>query len=110
MSGPRMTLQTQVVLHALLADPDKELYGLEIADRTGLLPGTTYPILVRLEQAGWLKSRWEEIDPHDEQRPRRRYYRLTSDGAAFARQALARHASRAAQTVKHWGLAADGTP
>ncbi len=85
----RMTVHTQVVLHTLLADATTDLYGLEIADRTGLLPGTTYPILARLQRIGWVRARWEDIDPHDEQRPRRRYYHLTPDGAAAARDALA---------------------
>lgn len=109
MPVPRMTVQTQVVLHALLADPSKDLYGLEIAERTGLLPGTTYPILVRLERVGWLCARWEDIDPHDEQRPRRRYYQLTLDGATAARDALARAKPGLAHSLQQWGLSASGT-
>ncbi|GIJ45745.1 PadR family transcriptional regulator [Virgisporangium aliadipatigenens] len=94
MGGPglRMTLQTRLVLGALLADPAREIYGLEIVDATGLPPGTIYPIMARLESAGWVVSRWEEIDQHAAGRPRRRYYRLSSgqiDGAAQARLALA---------------------
>ncbi len=85
-----MTVHTQAVLLTLLADPDTELYGLAIAERAGLLPGTTYPILARLRRAGWVHARWEDIDPHERRRPRRRYYRLTPDGAAAARHALAR--------------------
>jgi PadR family transcriptional regulator, regulatory protein PadR len=103
-----MTVQTQLVLHALLADVDKELYGLEIAERTGLLPGTTYPILVRLERLRWVTSRWEVIDPHDEQRPRRRYYRVTPHGVTEARQALESRAAGFRQTVQQWGLVTDG--
>lgn len=108
MSGPRITVYVQAVLQALLADPQAELYGLEIADRTGLLPGTTYPILVRLQQAGWVTDRWEEVDPHDEQRPRRRYYKLTDSGAAAAREALQRFRVRARQTASHLGMTVDG--
>jgi PadR family transcriptional regulator, regulatory protein PadR len=108
VSGPRMTVQMQVVLHALLADPDEDLYGLEIAERTGLLPGTTYPILVRLERVGWVRSRWEDIDPHDEQRPRRRYYQLTPNGTVSARDALARTKLGLAHTVQQWGLSGNG--
>ena len=99
-----MTLQTQAVLHALLADPTKKIYGLEIADRTGLLPGTTYPILSRLKQIGWLLDEWEDIDPHEEQRPRRRYYRLTNDGAVAARHALDQAQRGLVQAVQRLGL------
>ena len=76
----RMTVQTQLVVQALLRDPVRELYGLELSQETGLLPGTAYPILLRLENEGWVTSRWEDIDPQAEKRPPRRYYRLTAAG------------------------------
>ena len=87
---PRMTLQTLLVLRALLEDPSRELYGLELCDRAGLASGTIHPILARLELAGWVRSRWEEVDPREEGRPRRRYYSLSPDGAQPARLAVAR--------------------
>ncbi len=94
--GPRMTLPTQLVLRALLADPTREMYGLEIGEAAELVSGTVHPILARLEGCGWLESRWEEVDPKREGRPRRRYYRLTPDGAELARTALAQvHTPRA---------------
>jgi DNA-binding PadR family transcriptional regulator len=86
-----MTLQTQLVLGAMLAEPALERYGLQLCAETGLPSGTIYPIVARLEQLGWVESRWEEPGEHiAEGRPRRRYYRLTDDGAALARAALAR--------------------
>jgi PadR family transcriptional regulator, regulatory protein PadR len=88
-SLPRMTIPTQLVLHALLLDPSQELYGLEICRAAGLPSGTIHPILARLERIGWLESRWEDIDPNAEGRPRRRYYRLTALGVEHARRALA---------------------
>src|SRR5215470_13643470 len=90
-SGPRMTLPTQLVLRALLARPDEEMYGLQICTEAGLPSGTIHPILARLEGLGWLESSWEDTaSAHGEGRPRRRYYRLTADGAERARIALAR--------------------
>jgi PadR family transcriptional regulator, regulatory protein PadR len=102
----RMTVQTQLIVQALLKDPVRELYGLELSEETGLLPGTAYPILLRLENEGWVTSRWEDIDPRAEKRPARRYYRLTAAGAAQADAALAsaRRPSRAALRL----LAAEG--
>jgi PadR family transcriptional regulator, regulatory protein PadR len=85
----RMTLPTQFVLRALLADPQAELYGVEIGDAAGLPSGTVHPILARLEGLRWVQSRWEDIDPKVEGRPARRYYRLTATGAQAARTALA---------------------
>lgn len=89
MPGPKMTIPTQLVLRALLEHPTHEVYGLEIGAAAGLASGTIHPILARLEALGWIESRWEDIDPAREGRPRRRYYRLSSDGAASARSALA---------------------
>ena len=75
---PRMTLKTLAVLNAVIAKP--MISGYEIKRRTGLFTGTLYPILVRLEDAGWLESEWEEGDPRILQRPRRRYYSATALG------------------------------
>lgn len=87
-----MTTTVRMVLEALLQvwddDPTAALYGLEITERTTLLPGTTYPILQRLLDHGWLTDQWENVDPHEAARPRRRYYRLTGEGASAARKAL----------------------
>ena len=88
-SGPRMTLSTQLVLRAMLADPTREMYGLEICEAAGLPSGTIHPILARLEGLGWLESRWEDASPQEEGRPRRRYYYWSKDGAERARIALA---------------------
>ena len=90
MPLPRMTIPTQRVMEALLADPSVELYGIEIGDAAGLPSGTVHPILARLEGLGWLTSRWEDIDPSVAGRPARRYYQLTPDGVQAARSALAR--------------------
>ena len=85
-----MTIPTQRVLEALLADPERALYGLEIGEAAGLRSGTVHPILARLEGYGWLASRWEDIDASAEGRPARRYYSLTAVGVQAARAALAR--------------------
>jgi DNA-binding PadR family transcriptional regulator len=85
-----MTIPTQQVLRFLLTDLSAERYGSEIGDAAGLASGTVHPILARLERLGWVSSRWEDIDPREEGRPARRYYRLSADGVALARDALAR--------------------
>lgn len=89
MAGPKMTIQTQLVLRALLEHPTRQMYGLEICESAGLASGTIHPILARLEGLGWVESTWEDIDPAKAGRPKRRYYRLSPDGAEHARQALA---------------------
>lgn len=83
---------SQLLLRAMLADPGREMYGLELIEATGLRGGTLYPLVARLERAGWLESGWEP--PITEGHPRRRYYRLTRDGAARAGRTLRRPALR----------------
>ena len=82
-----MTQATKMLLRVLL-DAAGPLYGLEIATKADLPSGTIHPILARLEKAKWLESSWEPIDPHAEGRPRRRYYKLTDEGAKLAREGL----------------------
>jgi PadR family transcriptional regulator len=89
ISGVRITSAVARVLAALLDDPAADRYGLDLIRATGLPSGTIYPILIRLQRAGWLSAHWEEIDPVAEGRPARRYYRMTPDGTALARTELA---------------------
>ena len=83
-----MTIQTQRVLAVLLNEPLTDHYGLEISKKSELASGSIYPILARLEAAGWVTSGWEEIDEAKEGRRRRRYYRLTAQGKRQALLAL----------------------
>ena len=93
MGGPnrdvRMSLQTLRVLEAFLENPTEQLSGADVQKRSGLASGTLYPILLRLESAGWFVSRWESIDPSSAGRPRRRLYRLTPTGLARASEVFA---------------------
>lgn len=82
----RVTPATLDVLEALMG-PDEELYGLKIAQNAGRKAGSVYPILARLEEAGWIESSWER-DERDERGPRRRFYQLAPDGLAAARALL----------------------
>lgn len=91
MVSPRLTTQSLAVLSAMLSDENAEWYGLDLSKRSGLKPGTIYPILDRLLKVDWLERRWEAIDPAVEGRPRRRLYRLTGVGAPAASRALDEH-------------------
>lgn len=84
----RMSMQTLVVLQNFLADVASELSGADISKCGHIASGTLYPILLRLESAGWLNSRWEKVDPSEVRRPRRRLYRLTGEGQRRATQVL----------------------
>jgi PadR family transcriptional regulator PadR len=86
---PRMTMNVLKVLKVLLEDPTAEHYGLEIGQAAGLRGGSLYPVFGRLEDARLVVSRWEDTDPSEAGRPRRRLYKLTSEGVEYARQAIA---------------------
>lgn len=69
-------------LQILAAIRDGHNYGLEIVARTGLPSGTVYPGLGRLKRKELVRARWEDQRVAEtEGRPRRRYYRLTGEGA-----------------------------
>lgn len=62
------------------------LYGFDLMEVTGLPSGTIYPALRRLERESLIVGSWEERrSAFNQDRPRRRYYRLTRQG----REALA---------------------
>jgi PadR family transcriptional regulator, regulatory protein PadR len=82
---PRITTQTLKVLDVLMSPSEDGISGAEITRSTKLASGTLYPILFRLEEAGWVESHWETEDPHELGRPRRRFYRITGVGARKAR-------------------------
>lgn len=85
----KVTNPVAQVLGSFLGDIEAERYGRDLMKETGLSSGTLYPILLRLERAGWLRAAWEDIDPEQAGRPQRRFYRLTPDGAVAAREELA---------------------
>lgn len=85
----QVTLTTLKVLNVFLEDPAAHRYGLEVMKAAGLQSGTLYPLLARLERAGWLTSAKEQVDPQAEGRPARRYYYLTPEGLSQARLARA---------------------
>ena len=89
------------VLEVLL-DTDEELHGWAIMKRTQRTGPTVYQVLERLRKAGWVECWWEDpatpaapdsgVDESGEggelvrreNVPRRRYYRLSGEGAAKA--------------------------
>jgi PadR family transcriptional regulator, regulatory protein PadR len=79
ITGPILKVLNEF-LHATAS-----LSGAEISRSTGLASGTLYPILFRLEEAGWLESAWEAAVPALVKRPRRRLYCITGLGESNAR-------------------------
>jgi PadR family transcriptional regulator, regulatory protein PadR len=91
MASVRITSQSLKILILLAAKPNVERYGLELAKEARVQHGTTYPILKRFLDAGWLESRPEDVDPSDVGRPRQRLYCLTALGVREAHRVLDEH-------------------
>lgn len=90
MPLPRLTTNVLRVLNLLSsAGTEKGFCGADVRKETRLATGTVYPLLLRLEEAGWVTSRWEEIDPAEAKRPRKRFYELTREGREQLNSALA---------------------
>jgi DNA-binding PadR family transcriptional regulator len=83
-----LTPKMAAVIKVFLEDPRRPRYGLEIMRLTGQPSGTLYPILAKFEHAGWLAGGKEDIDPHAEGRPPRRFYHITGSGALAAHNQL----------------------
>ena len=87
----RVTLPTLQILAAFMSDLKRDdWYGRALSGRTGLGSGTVLQCLYRLENWGWLESRWEDKDVATRDgRPPRRFYRLTGVGQREANALLA---------------------
>jgi PadR family transcriptional regulator, regulatory protein PadR len=95
MSAPKIRLTAVImdILDVLTNSPlDDPPWGLRLCEQTGYGTGTIYPAVDRLLRAGWIESKWEDPAPAD--RPRRRYYFVTSAGRAEYQEALATRAAR----------------
>jgi DNA-binding PadR family transcriptional regulator len=79
-----MSSETLRILAVMLEDPLAWQYSLGLSASADVAAGTIYPMVARLEKAGWLESRWEEPDASERGRPRRRLYRLTGHGERAA--------------------------
>ncbi len=98
----RVSHQTRLILQALIDAGERDTYGYELSQVSGLKPGTLYPVLHRLAAEGWLESQWEEIDERAQGRRRRRYYRLTREGERQARVNVAPQSQALRQLMPGW--------
>jgi len=77
------------VLKVFLEDPAQPRYGFELMKLTSMASGSLYPMLAKLEAAGWLTRGKEDIDPHTVGRPARMHYTITGAAVSAARIQLA---------------------
>lgn len=76
--APRLSHTSAMILQAIGAG---YVYGYTVMEATGLPSGTVYPAMPRLERDQLIRSQWERQSIADaEQRPARKYYKLTRSG------------------------------
>jgi PadR family transcriptional regulator, regulatory protein PadR len=89
MRDVELTLKAARVIRVFLDDPARPRYGYELMKAAHLSSGTLYPILVRLESAGWLARGREDTGYRAAGRPPRTNYVITPDAIPVARARLA---------------------
>lgn len=78
----KLSDHAKTVLAQMLEGGDTWLHGYDIIRQTGVRSGTLYPMLIRLEERGFLEATW--LEPAEPGRPARHAYRLTQAGRALA--------------------------
>ncbi len=79
--------QAIALFAALLARPGDWRHGYDLTRELGIRSGTLYPLLIRLTAEGVVEAEWQPAVRAG--LPARHAYRLTSEGKAVARQAVA---------------------
>src|SRR6266481_4727326 len=82
----RFSRQTLTILDALLARPSHWHYGYAISRQSSIPSGTLYPILMRLDELGWLETKREDAVPPG--RPPRPLHPPSGNGREWAREEL----------------------
>lgn len=82
MTRTRALSDTARTILAALLEARGWSHGYDLARQAGVKSGTLYPLLIRLEQQGFLEAEWQPAA--DSGRPPRHAYRLTASGIALA--------------------------
>ena len=90
MSGDvKLSHTAAIILHAIAAGHS---YGFNLMEATGLPSGTIYPAMRRMERDELIRSAWEDQAIADkEQRPARKYYKVTGAGRTALKTSLSRY-------------------
>lgn len=88
-SAVKISHTSALILHTIHAG---YVYGFDIMEVTGLPSGTIYPALRRLEKDSFVRGDWEDRRAAIRQdRPPRRYYKLTRQGKEVLAGAVERY-------------------
>jgi DNA-binding PadR family transcriptional regulator len=86
---PKLSHSAALILQAIHLG---HVYGFSVMEVTGLPSGTVYPAMRRLERDALITSKWEQQSIADaEQRPPRKYYKLTRSGRSILESVYKRY-------------------
>jgi PadR family transcriptional regulator, regulatory protein PadR len=77
-----LSQKARLVLAVLLDARGSWSHGYQLARAADVKSGTLYPLLIRLEEQGFLEAEWQQ--PEARGRPPRHAYRLTASGIQLA--------------------------
>ena len=78
-----LSAQARNLLALMAAAGSRWHHGYDLCRQAGIKSGTLYPLLIRLEDQGYLEAEWQA--PAEAGRPPRHAYRLTAAGLQLAR-------------------------
>lgn len=105
MSTPLRRTPAMLAVLRTLINASEPLWGLRVSRLAGRPTGSVYPLLDRLEKAGYVASQWE-TDTVSRTGPRRRLYWLTPAGEEWARSRVANTEPVAPRPRPSWGATA----
>jgi PadR family transcriptional regulator, regulatory protein PadR len=85
MAETKLTLLELRFLSVFVNRTNQKFSASEIAKILGISYGSSIPLLMRFEKMGWLEVEWEDIDPKEVGRPKRKFYTLSDIGMTKAR-------------------------
>ena len=77
-----LSAQARNLLAVMAQGGSRWHHGYDLCRRAGIKSGTLYPLLIRLEEQGYLDAEWRA--PAEPGRPPRHAYRLTAAGLELA--------------------------
>lgn len=76
------------IITPFIHDTEAQYSGYDICKRTNLRTGVVYPMLYTLLAKSWLSVEWEKTSASDRSGPRRKLYKITSEGAKNGRKLI----------------------
>jgi PadR family transcriptional regulator, regulatory protein PadR len=84
MNISKPTILELKFLSIFVNNTHKKFTASDLAEMLNISYGSVIPLLMRFEKADWLEVEWEDIDPKEAGRPKRKFYGLSTMGSTKA--------------------------